>query len=219
MTAQDARQYAPATERNREPILEVLLKVLPGSGTVLEIASGTGEHAVYFASRLRDYMWLPTDANPQARTSIVAWTEHNGCLNVYPPLELDVRKPGWAVEKQTVTELAKNSPIVAIVNINMIHISPWSACLGLMAGAGRILAAGGILYLYGPFKQGGEHTAASNEAFDEYLRTQNREWGVRNLDDVVAAARAEHFTLKQIYQMPANNLSVVFERSISVNTY
>ncbi len=95
----------------------------------------------------------------------------------------------------------------------MIHISPWSACLGLMAGAGRILPVGGVLYLYGPFKQGGEHTAASNAAFDEYLRTQNREWGVRNLDDVVAAARAEHLTLKQTYQMPANNLSLVFERT------
>jgi hypothetical protein len=216
MTPQDARQYAPATERNREAILEVLLKVLPSSGTVLEIASGTGEHAVYFASRLIDYMWLPTDANPQARASIVAWTEHNGCLNVYPPLELDAREAVWAVEKETVTQLPNNSPIVAIVNINMIHISAWSACLGLMAGAGRILPVGGILYLYGPFKQGGEHTALSNAAFDEYLRIQNPEWGVRNLDDVVAAARLEHLSLQQAYQMPANNLSVVFERTANV---
>ncbi|NEU84436.1 DUF938 domain-containing protein [Nostoc sp. UIC 10630] len=213
MTPQDARQYAPATERNREPILEILLQVLPESGTILEIASGTGEHAVFFASRLSPRLWLPTDANLELRASISAWTEHNASDNVYPPLELDVREPVWAVEKGEVTQWLDREPIVAIVNINMIHISPWSACLGLMAGAGRILKAGGILYLYGPFKQGGEHIAASNAAFDEYLHTQNQEWGVRNLDDVVAAARAEHFILKQIYQMPANNLSVVFERA------
>jgi len=214
MTPHDARQYAPATERNREPILEVLLEVLPGSGTVLEIASGTGEHAVYFASRLHNCLWLPTDVNPQARASIIAWTEHFGCQNVYPPLALDVREPVWVVEDETATHRRNSSPIVAIVNINMIHISPWSACLGLMAGAGRILPVGGILYLYGPFKQGGEHTAPSNATFDEYLRAQNSQWGVRNLDDVVTAARAEKLTLKQIYQMPANNLSVVFERSV-----
>jgi Protein of unknown function (DUF938) len=209
MTPQDARQYAPATERNREAILEILLQVLPSSGTILEIASGTGEHAVFFASRLSPRRWLPTDVNLELRASIIAWTEHNLCNNVYAPLELDVREPVWPVEKGWLDR----EPIVAIVNINMIHISPWSACLGLMAGAGRILKAGGILYLYGPFKQGGEHTAASNAAFDEYLRSQNQEWGVRDLDDVVAAARAESLILKQTYQMPANNLSVVFQRS------
>lgn len=212
MTTQDARQYAPATQRNSEPILEVLLQVLLESGTILEIASGTGEHAVFFASKLRDYLWLPTDANPQSRASIISWTEHNVCDNVYAPLDLDVREPVWAVENGAFDWL-NTQPIVAIININMIHISPWSACMGLMAGAGRILKAGGILYLYGPFKQGGEHTAASNAAFDEYLRTENPEWGVRNLDDVVAVASAQNLTLKQIYQMPANNLSVVFQRS------
>jgi hypothetical protein len=210
MTPQNARQYAPATERNREPILEILLQVLPSSGTILEIASGTGEHAVFFASRLSPRWWLPTDANLELRASIIAWTEHNLCNNVYAPLELDVREPVWPVEKGWLDR----EPIVAIVNINMIHISPWSACLGLMAGAGRILKAGGILYLYGPFKQGGEHTAESNAAFDEYLRSQNQEWGVRDLDDVVAAAKAENLILKQTYQMPANNLSVVFQRSV-----
>ncbi|MEH1871036.1 DUF938 domain-containing protein [Nostoc sp.] len=211
MTAQDARQYAPATERNREPILEVLLQELPKSGTILEIASGTGEHAVFFASRLRDFLWLPTDVNPQLRASIIAWTEHNVCDNIYAPQYLDVREPVWAVENGEFDWLSRK-PIVAIVNINMIHISPWSACLGLMAGAGRILKAGGILYLYGPFKQGGEHTASSNAAFDEYLQAENQQWGVRNLDDVVAVANAQNLTLKQIYQMPANNLSVVFQR-------
>jgi Protein of unknown function (DUF938) len=212
MTPQDARKYAPSTERNREAILEVLLQVLPENGTILEIASGTGEHAVFFASKLKDYLWLPTDVNPQSRASIISWTEHNVCDNVYAPLELDVREPIWAVENGGLDWL-NTKPIVAIVNINMIHISPWSACLGLMAGAGRILKAGGILYLYGPFKQGGEHTAASNAVFDEYLRTENPEWGVRNLDDVVAVASAQNLILQQIYQMPANNLSVVFQRS------
>ncbi len=212
MTPEDARQYAPATQRNSEPIIEVLLQVLPKSGTILEIASGTGEHAVFFAPKLSPRWWLPTDANPQLRASITAWAEHIGCDNLYPPLELDVREPVWAVENPAFDWL-NNQPIVAIVNINMIHISPWSACLGLMAGAGRILPAGGILYLYGPFKQGGEHTAASNAAFDESLRAQNPEWGVRNFDDVVAVASAQNLTLKQTYQMPANNLSVVFERS------
>ncbi|MEH2453702.1 DUF938 domain-containing protein [Nostoc sp.] len=212
MTPQDARQYAPATQRNSQPIIEVLLQVLPKSGTILEIASGTGEHAVFFAPKLSPRPWLPTDANPQLRASITAWAEHFGCSNLYPPLELDVTEPVWAVENPVFDWLNKES-IVAIVNINMIHISPWSACLGLMAGAGRILPAGGILYLYGPFKQDGEHTAASNAAFDKSLRAQNPEWGVRNLDDVVAVASAQNLTLKQIYQMPANNLSVVFERS------
>ncbi|MHC5936250.1 DUF938 domain-containing protein [Nostoc sp.] len=212
MTPQDARQYAPATQRNSEPIIEVLLQVLPKSGTILEIASGTGEHAVFFAPKLSPRSWLPTDANPQLRASITAWAEHFGYSNLYPPLELDVREPVWAVENRAFDWLNRE-PIVAIVNINMIHISPWSACLGLMAGARRILPAGGILYLYGPFKQGGEHTAASNAAFDESLRAQNPEWGVRNLDDVVAVASAQNLTFKQTYQMPANNLSVVFERS------
>ncbi|MHC5614376.1 MAG: DUF938 domain-containing protein [Nostoc sp.] len=212
MTPEDARQYAPATQGNSEPIIEVLLQVLPKSGTILEIASGTGEHAVFFAPKLSSRSWLPTDPNPQLRASITAWAEHIGCDNLYPPLELDVREPVWAVENPAFDWL-NNQPIVAIVNINMIHISPWSACLGLMAGAGRILPAGGILYLYGPFKQGGEHTAASNAAFDESLRAQNPEWGVRNFDDVVAVASAQNLTLKQTYQMPANNLSVVFERS------
>ncbi|MEH2364503.1 DUF938 domain-containing protein [Nostoc sp.] len=212
MTPQDARQYAPATQRNSEPIIEVLLQVLPKSGTILEIASGTGEHAVFFAPKLSPRSWLPTDVNPQLRASITAWAEHFGYSNLYPPLELDVRQAVWAVENR-VFDWLNREPIVAIVNINMIHISPWSACLGLMAGAGRILPAGGILYLYGPFKQGGEHTAASNAAFDESLRAQNPEWGVRNLDDVVAVASAQNLTFKQTYQMPANNLSVVFERS------
>ncbi|MBD2385361.1 DUF938 domain-containing protein [Cylindrospermum sp. FACHB-282] len=207
-TPADARHNAPATQRNREPILEVLLEVLPATGTILEVASGTGEHAVFFAPYLAPRQWLPSDPNPELRASITAWAEYFPADNLYPPLELDASTPVWPVEKEALPDL----PIVAIVNINMIHISPWSACLGLMAGAGRILPANGILYLYGPFKEGGEHTALSNAAFDESLQAQNPDWGVRNLEDVVAAAKAQNLRLKETYQMPANNLSVVFQR-------
>lgn len=217
-TPDDARQYAPATLRNREPILEVLLGVLPPSGTVLEVASGTGEHAIFFAPRLSPRRWLPSDPNPQSRASIAAWRTHFPADNLYPPLDLDVRAPIWPIEAGVPLEWLNRSdlntsPLVAILSINMIHIAPWSACLGLMAGAGRLLPPGGILYLYGPFKQGPEHTSPSNLAFDEALRAQDPDWGVRDLDDVVAAANSQHLTMLETYQMPANNLSVVFQRS------
>ena len=211
MTPNDARQYAPATERNRQPILEILQRELPPFGTVLEVASGTGEHAVFFAPRLLPRKWLPSDPNPQARASIAAWSKHFQCDNLYPPLDLDVGASIWSVEKGTPLDYDFNTfPVCAIVNINMIHISPWSASLGLMAGAGRILPPDGILYLYGPFKQDGQHTSPSNLAFDEALRAQNPEWGVRDLEDVVAAASTQHLTLLKTYQMPANNFSVIF---------
>jgi hypothetical protein len=207
-TPEDARQYAPATQRNRQPILEVLSQVLPASGTVLEVASGTGEHAVYFAPRLSPRRWLPTEQNPLLLASINAWAEQEPSDYLDPPLELDASMSIWTVERDTLPDLS----IVAIVNINMIHISPWLTCLGLMAGAGRILPPGGILYLYGPFKQNGEHTAPSNATFDQSLQARNPDWGVRDLTDVIAAANSQYLSLKEIYSMPANNLSVVFQR-------
>jgi hypothetical protein len=212
----DARQYAPATQRNREPILEVLLQVLPPTGTVLEVSSGTGEHAVFFAPRLIRNKWIPSDPNPLARASIAAWREHCPADNLYPPIALDACDSLWSIEGDELPESLqdidlKRDPIIAIANINMIHIAPWSACLGLIAGARRILPPGGILYLYGPFKQAGRHTAPGNVAFDESLRAQNPEWGVRDLDDVVAVAREEHLSLVKTYTMPANNLSVIFQ--------
>ncbi len=205
----DARQQSPATLRNREPILAVLQAVLPPTGTVLEISSGTGEHAIFFAPRLQPRHWLPSDPNPIARASIAAWREELPSDTLYPPICLDVRDRVWAVEQD---EMKRVEPIRAIANINMIHISPWTACLGLMAGAARILPTGGILYLYGPFKQSGDHTAPSNAQFDQSLRLQNPEWGVRDLEEVIAVAQAQNLTLLKTIAMPANNLSVVFQR-------
>lgn len=214
----DARQYASATQRNREPILEVLLQVLPPTGTVLEISSGTGEHAVFFAPRLYPRKWVPSDPNPTARASIAAWRAECSVDTLCPPVVLDVHDPVWIVESPQRSEVLPEidfdrEPITAIVNINMIHIAPWSACLALMAGAERILPAGGVLYLYGPFKQGGVHTAPSNAAFDQSLQMQNPAWGVRDLEAVVAVAQTHHFSLVRTEPMPANNLSVVFQVS------
>ena len=211
----DVRQYAPATLRNRTPILEVLLQVLPPTGAVLEVSSGTGEHAVFLAPLLHPRPGIPSDPNPVAQASIAAWRDRCPTDNLYPPIELDARDPIWPIEPDEPPESlrdwdCKHDPIVAIVNINMIHIAPWSACLGLMAGASRILPTGGILYLYGPFKQGGKHTAPSNQAFDESLQMRNPEWGVRNLDEVVAVAQAQNLSLVKTVTMPANNLSIIF---------
>ncbi|MEM9543492.1 MAG: DUF938 domain-containing protein [Cyanobacteria bacterium P01_E01_bin.42] len=212
------RQYAAATLRNRQPILKVLQEVLPPCGMVLEVASGTGEHGVYLAPRLHPLRWWPSDPNPISRESITAWRSHFQSENVYPPLTLDARDRVWPMEAgeipegMTPEEFQANS-IAAIVNINMIHISPWAACLGLMAGAERILPAEGILYLYGPYKREGRHTAPSNEEFDRFLQSSNPEWGVRDLEAVIAAAEAENLTFLKIVEMPANNLSVIFQKN------
>lgn len=208
----DERQFAPATQRNREPILEVLQRILPTTGTILEIASGTGEHAVFFAPRLSGRQWLPTDINYLSLASISAWLKYSSSDNIYPPILLDVSANIWPIELETQPEGQYRTQITAIVSINMIHIAPWSACLGLMAGAGRILPQNGILYLYGPFKHSGQHTAPSNAAFDEMLKSQNSEWGVRNLDDVIAVAKMQNLQWRETISMPANNLSVVFQK-------
>jgi SAM-dependent methyltransferase len=222
-TPPDARRYAPATDRNRSPILAVLQQVLPPTGTVLEISSGTGEHAVFFAPYLAPRQWLASDLSPEARHSIAAWREAAPAENLHGPLELDAAAPLWPMEstQASAQELSpftatcpaldlQRHPITALVNINMIHISPWTACLGLMAGAGRLLPPGGVLYLYGPYRQGGQHTAPSNAAFDASLQAQNPQWGVRDLEAVVDAAEAQGLVLAETVAMPANNLSVVF---------
>ncbi|MEO1005281.1 MAG: DUF938 domain-containing protein [Cyanobacteria bacterium J06638_38] len=200
-----AKQYAPATQRNREPILTILSEVLPSDSNILEIASGTGEHAVYFASKLESCHWTPSDINPLSRESITAWINTSPINNLALPLPIDVNQPDW---HQQVIE----RDIDAVININMIHISPWQACLGLMNGVGQILAPGGILYLYGPYRRHGKHTAPSNASFDQSLRERNSLWGVRDLEAVVDAAAGANLRLEQVIEMPANNLSVIFSR-------
>jgi cyclopropane fatty-acyl-phospholipid synthase-like methyltransferase len=193
---------APAVARNRDPILAVLREVLAAPGTVLEIASGSGEHAVHFASALPHLVWQPTDPDAEARRSIAAHAAQAQLANLLPPLELDAAAAAWPVTQAD-----------AIVSINMIHIAPWSAAEGLMAGAARLLAAGSPLYLYGPFREHGRHTAPSNAAFDESLKARDPAWGVRDLDEVVALASRHGLALSRTVAMPANNLSAVFRRN------
>ncbi|MEM6450249.1 MAG: DUF938 domain-containing protein [Cyanobacteria bacterium P01_D01_bin.105] len=217
----DLRQYAPATERNRQPILEVLKQVLPqeavsNAGTVLEISSGTGEHATYFASNLSHLYWLPSEPQASGRASIQAWGKAMPADNLLlPPLALDVSRQPWPVESSTVQSRLNElgAPICAIVNINMIHIAPWEMCEHLMAGAARILLKGGVLYLYGPYKQGGQQTAPSNEAFDQMLRSRDPSWGIRDLEAVVETAEQCGLSLSNVIEMPANNFSVIFTRA------
>ena len=201
----DQKQYAPATQRNRQAILEVLKINLPSHGNILEIASGTGEHAIFFARHFHPRQWITSDVNPSSLASIRAWQQDCSTDNLPLPLYINAIEPRWAIE-----DIDDN--ITTIVNINMIHIAPWQACLGLLAGARRILPSGGILYLYGPYKIGGKHTAPSNLAFDQSLRQQNPLWGVRDLDEVVTAAKKEGLSLQKTVSMPANNLSVIFKK-------
>jgi len=197
---EDKRLYTPAYERNRGPILAVLRRILPDAGRVLEVASGSGQHGVYFSPHFPGLAWQTSDPDPRSRESIAAWIAAEA-PHMPPPVDLDVLAPAWPV-----------GDAGAMIAINMIHISPWAACQGLLAGAGRILGSGGVLYLYGPYKQNGRHTAPSNAAFDDNLRRRNPEWGVRDLGDVVDEAAACGLSLGLTEDMPANNLSVVFRR-------
>ena len=192
---------SPAVARNRDPILAVLRRHLPDHGTVLEIAAGTGEHAAHFAPQFPRLTWQPTDADPDALASIEAHRIMANAPNLRAPIELDVTAATWPVTQAD-----------AIISINMIHISPWEAAQGLMSGAARVLAAGSVLYLYGPFKENGEHTAPSNAAFDASLRARDPRWGVRDVGDVRALADSHGFDFVECVAMPANNLSLVFKR-------
>jgi SAM-dependent methyltransferase len=198
----DRRQYRPHVARNREPILAVLRRVLPRKGLVLEVASGSGEHAAYFAAELPALDWQPTDPDPEALASAAAHRAAVPMPNLLPPLALDVTAARWPVERADV-----------IICCNMIHIAPWAACEGLIAGAARTLADGGMLFLYGPYKVGGDHTAPSNRDFDLDLRARNPQWGIRDLGEVTALAERHGFKLAETVSMPANNLSVIFRRS------
>jgi len=199
MTASNLPQHAPATLRNREPILAVLQSLLPVQGMVLEIASGSGEHAAFLSRHFPSLTWQPSDPDPACRASIEAHRVAENCANVKPTLDIDARWKEWPVAE-----------LDAVVCANMIHIAPWDCALGLLAGAGRYLKQAGGLYLYGPFLRGGVATAPSNLAFDQDLRARNRLWGLRHLAAVSDAAKAEGLRLEETIEMPSNNLSCWF---------
>ncbi|APE32372.1 SAM-dependent methyltransferase [Halomonas aestuarii] len=196
----DPRLQSPAAAHNRRPILDVLRTVLPRDARVLEIASGSGEHAVSFAGVMPGWSWQPSDPNPRARRSIEAWREHAGLANLHPPLAVDV------------TSLCPAGPHDAIVAINLLHISPWEVTEALLRCAGRRLTTGGVLFLYGPFTREGRHTAPSNAAFDADLRHRDPRFGLRDLGTVTEEAARCGIVLERVVEMPANNLSVVFRR-------
>jgi len=198
--ASGAQRSAPAALRNREPIAEVLAEWLPASGLVLEVASGTGEHAVYFAERFPELDWQPTDLHREALSSIGAWRKATGLPNVREPLLLDAAADVWPIERAD-----------AVLSINMVHISPWNSALGLIAGAGRALGVGAPLILYGPWLKADIPTAPSNLAFDADLRARDPEWGLRQVEDFAQAAR-QCFDLADSRQMPANNLMLLLRR-------
>lgn len=199
---ENAYRSAPAALRNREAILDVLRTVLPASGQVLEVASGTGEHVVHFARHLPNLDWQPSDPAPEARQSIAAWTQTKHLENVRTPLDLDAAQTSWPIEQAA-----------AIICINMIHISPWDATVGLMRGAAHVLPRGGPLYLYGPYRRADRALEPTNATFDRDLRARNADWGLRELDAVIACGAEHGLIFEQSIDMPANNLSVIFRRA------
>lgn len=200
--APDGKRFAPSAERNKGPILEILARILPKRGIVLEVASGTGQHVVHFAKALPDLVWQPSDPDAELRESIALRVEEEQLANVNLPIDLDARRIPWPVQKAD-----------AVVCVNLVHIAPWSATLGLLEGAKALLAPRDVLFLYGPYRRFGRHTAQSNEQFDADLRARNPEWGVRDLEVVSEAAASSGFALAEIVQMPANNFSLVFART------
>jgi hypothetical protein len=199
--ASDRRRSAPAALRNREPIAEVLSEWLPASGTILEVASGTGEHAVWFAERFPNLDWQPSDMHFDALASIAAWIDASGLPNLRKPVVIDASADDWPV-----------GSVDAVLNINMAHISPWSASLGLIAGAARSLPVEGPLILYGPWLKDDIETVPSNLAFDADLKARDPEWGLRRVEDFAAAASAKGLRFVDFRRMPANNLMMLFRR-------
>ncbi|MEW5422727.1 DUF938 domain-containing protein [Amorphus sp. 3PC139-8] len=196
------RNHAPAADRNKEAILAVLRKVLPPSGEVLEIASGTGQHIAHFAENLPALSFQPSEPDVGQHTSIHAWATQVSATNVRAPIALDVIAGPWPEIR-----------VDAVLSANMIHIAPWAATPALMQGAARILRPGGVLVLYGPYLRDGHETAPSNLAFDADLKARNPSWGLRRLEDVEAEANKAGFELERVEEMPANNLTVVFRKS------
>jgi SAM-dependent methyltransferase len=201
-------QHSPASERNRQPILDLLQRVLPSSGTALEIASGTGQHVAFFAAAMQQWTWQPSDLSGGAFDSIAAWCVQEGVANVRAPVVLDVTAPRWPADGP---EFAPHS-IDAIYCANMLHIAPWAACGGLMQGASRYLKPGGLLVTYGPYLEQEVTTSQGNLDFDISLRQRNSAWGIRALEDVAQEASKAGLRLAQRFAMPANNLLLVWAR-------
>lgn len=214
----DKKLYAPATERNRDVLLEVFRVHLPGSGTLVEVASGTGQHAAHMASHLQPLYWQPSDIEPDKLDSINAWAAESANKsgpksgpkpntdNILPAVQFNVLEDEF-------TDLKVPTPINVIAAINLIHIAPWSVAEALVHKASATLDAGGTLFLYGPYRRGGMHTSPSNQSFDTSLRSRNNSWGVRDLEAVAELALGHGFDDPAIIEMPANNLSLVFKRS------
>jgi hypothetical protein len=209
----DGRLDAPAFHRNHQAIWAVLAKFLGGkSGDVVEAGSGTGQHVVDFARHTPEIIWWPSDLNEQHLKSIEAWRAHAALPNVRPPLRIDLSDPAWCPEMSGGSGPAN---LLAVFCANVIHIAPWRVAEGLFAGAGRYLGADGRLFVYGPFKRGGKHTAISNAVFDSSLRDRDPEWGVRDIEDLEKLAANVGLVLSEIAEMPANNLTLVFQRQNS----
>lgn len=197
----DERRFSGPCERNRGPILEVLRATVPSTGTVLEIAAGTGMHAAWFSTHLPQLTWHPTDPDPASRRSIAAWRAHSGGPGLREPIPLDVNAAQWPIPRADV-----------IYNANMVHITPWEATLGLLDGAARTLPTGAPLVVYGPYRRAGVPTAPGNERFDVWLQDQDPRWGLRELERVVAEAAARGLRHTHTIEMPANNVIVVYRR-------
>jgi hypothetical protein len=199
--------HSPAADRNKQPIFDVLRGVLPARGLALEIASGTGQHVAWFAAALPGWTWQPTDFDADALPGIEAWCAQANLTNVRPPRRLDVLSERWPAEGPAFTE-----PFDLIYCANMLHISPWATCTGLLAGSSRHLAPGGVLITYGPYLEDAVPTSPGNLAFDESLRSRNSSWGIRRLEDVTAEALRHGMGLRERHAMPANNLLLVFRK-------
>lgn len=205
--ARAGRRHAPATERNRAPILDVLRQVLPSPGVILEAASGSGQHGTWFAPEFPDHFWAPSDIDPGALASIDAWRGAGEAGNILPARALDSAAPHWPVD-----DIA--AKLVAIFNANMIHIAPWTAAEGLLAAASRLLPAHGILFLYGPFLRNGQAVSENDRQFDQSLRARNSSWGLRDLVQVIESAAANGLALDRQFDMPAGNLSLIFRPAL-----
>jgi SAM-dependent methyltransferase len=207
----DSRLHSPASERNQTAILAELQRLLAPSGRLLEIASGSGQHAAFFAGQLPGWQWQPSDPDAAALASIAAWASHCGAPNLLAPLQLDVLAPHWARPAAAAAQAtALADRFDAVFNANMLHIAPWAACAALMQGAALRLAPGGLLITYGPYRVQGEPWADSNAAFDASLRQRDATWGVRWLHDVAGEAAQAGLALRERVSMPANNQLLVF---------